>query len=401
MNEYDYIIVGAGIVGAAVADELCRQVPSAKVLLLEKEPRSAAHQTGRNSGVIHAGVYYPPNSLKARYCAQGAKDTYALCESYSLPVDQCGKIIVATSEQECERLETLYQRCEQGGLSPERLTQQQLRQQEPNITGMAAFKVKQSGITDYAIITDCLLSRAKAAGKLEIRYQCQVTSLEENQHSVNVGYQVGTQNITAKARFLLCCAGVYSDALIRLQGLQCDFRIIPFKGEYFRLPKEFNGISQHLIYPVPDPDMPFLGVHLTKMIGGFCTVGPNAVMGTGRETYSGIAMNLKEWQHVFGYKGTWSLLWKYKSAAFDELYSSLSKYRYAKRVKRYCPAVDAAKFLPFRTGIRAQAVDESGNLIHDFKFVKSVNSLHVGNAPSPAATSAMPIARAIVNEILD
>lgn len=396
---YDYIIIGAGIVGAAVAHRLSQRQPHASILIVEKESGPARHQTGRNSGVIHAGVYYPPGSLKARYCREGLERTMAFCRQFHLPFEQCGKLVVATNAVEQERLTELFERCQQNDLSPQRMSASEIRRAEPNISGVEAIEVRHTGITDYTAMTHCLLEQAGQHGRLSILYGVGVSQIEELSDSVRISLSQGGEHSCVRTAKLISCAGIYADSLIRAQGLECHFRMLPFKGEYYRLSDRFNGISQRLIYPVPDPAMPFLGVHLTKMIGGYTTVGPNAVLASGREAYDSLSLSIPEWWHSLSFTGLWRLLWQHRSAVGSELASSISKHVYARRVQKYCAAVTADDFSYYRPGIRAQAVSREGALIHDFLFVESEFCLHVANAPSPAATSALPIADAIADKV--
>lgn len=395
---YDLIIVGAGIIGAAVAYTYCKAHPAARVALIEKSARPATHQTGRNSGVIHAGVYYPPGSLKAKYCRQGLEDTLRFCKDYGLPYEQCGKLVVATSLQEVDTLDTIFERCEQNDLSPERVSASGIKEMEPHILGREAIYVSHTGITDYAAITACMLENASSSGTLEICYQHAVTGIEEGDAFSTVICDCNGEQKQLRADKLIVCAGVHADAMIQLQGLQCDFRILPFKGEYFKLHSRFDNITSRLIYPVPDPAMPFLGVHLTRMVGGYTTVGPNAVLAPGKEAYKNYQTSLTELWSMAQTPGLWKLLWKYRHSVVSELATTLSRRHYASLIQRYCPAVTEHDFSPYRAGIRAQAVTRSGELMHDFCFVSSDRILHVGNAPSPAATSALPIARAILDK---
>ncbi|WP_414827591.1 L-2-hydroxyglutarate oxidase [Alteromonas sp. H39] len=396
-NTYDLIIVGAGIIGAAVAYTYCKKHPAARVMLMDKGAEPATHQTGRNSGVIHAGVYYPPGSLKAKYCRQGLEDTLRFCSEHDLPVEQCGKLVVATSEQEIDNLNTIFERCQQNDLSPERVSASGLSKMEPHIRGEEAIYVSHTGITDYSAITSCMLEKACSTGALEIRYQHAVCGIEEGDAFTTVTCRRGDELKQFRADKLIVCAGVYADTLIHLQGLDCEFSILPFKGEYFKLHSRFDNITSRLIYPVPDPAMPFLGLHLTRMIGGYTTVGPNAVLAPGKEAYNNHQTSLAELWQLGKSPGLWKLLWKYRESVVSELATTLSKRHYASLIQRYCPAVTEHDFSPFRAGIRAQAVTHDGELVQDFRFVSSARILHVGNAPSPAATSALPIARAILD----
>lgn len=393
---YDLIIVGAGIIGTAVAYEYAMRHPGGKIALIDKSAQISRHQSGRNSGVIHAGVYYPPGSLKARFCRQGLEDTLAFCRDNGLPAEQCGKLIVATSEDERARLATLYSRCEQNDLQPEMVSARKITQLEPNIRGVEAVLVGHSGITDYQTIAQCMLAKAQEKAQLNLCVDHQVSGIDEQDKQVVVTAHHHTDRIRIAGQRLICCAGVHADRLIRMQGIPCDFQIMPFKGEYFRLHQRFDHVTKRLIYPVPDPAMPFLGVHLTKMIGGFTTVGPNAVLATGREAYRIKDTSVKDILDMAGYAGLWKLLWRYRQSVVSELRSSISKKYYASLIQRYCPTVTEHDFAPYRPGIRAQAVRTDGSLVSDFLFTASGRTLHVGNAPSPAATSAMPIARAIL-----
>ncbi|MFS1705088.1 L-2-hydroxyglutarate oxidase, partial [Alteromonas sp. AMM-1] len=258
MSAYDFVIIGAGIIGAAVAHELSLRKPGCRVLLLDKAERAASHQTGRNSGVIHAGVYYAPGSLKATFCRQGLEDTLAFCKQHQLPFEQCGKLLVATDNRELEAMQSLFERCEHNDLQPDMLSAAQIRQKEPNIRAVGGFLVKQTGITDYQAITCCLLSLAAKHARLDVRYQHQVTSVQELGDCVQVCAETSAGKASFQADFLINCAGIYSDEIIKSQGLACDFRMLPFRGEYFRLVDKYNAVSSHLIYPIPDPNMPFL-----------------------------------------------------------------------------------------------------------------------------------------------
>ncbi|WOI35609.1 L-2-hydroxyglutarate oxidase [Alteromonas sp. CI.11.F.A3] len=397
-KRYDIAIVGAGIVGAAVLYEYQKRYPQHKVHLIEKEPVAAFHQTGRNSGVIHAGVYYPPGSLKSQYCRQGLEDTIAWCRDHHLPFEQCGKLIVATNIDEVQKLDNLFNNCEINDLSPERVTQSRLHSMEPNITGKEAIFVNSTGITDYTAITKSLMAVATENSTVTAQFNTRVHAIDEHDECVSLLTEVNDVKRRIEADRVICCAGVYADDLIRKQGITPDFKIVPFKGEYYRLSSKYDNVSERLIYPVPNPDMPFLGVHLTKMIGGYTTVGPNAVLAPGREAYD----TLPSYSEIFrtlSYQGLWRLLWQFKSSVISEIKSSVSKSYYASLVQKYCPSINEEDLHYYRPGIRAQAVSKTGKMMGDFEFLSTDRVLHVGNAPSPAATSAMPIAKAIIDKM--
>lgn len=396
LKKVDVIIVGAGIVGAACARKLKLENPQLKILLTEKEAKAAAHQTGRNSGVIHAGVYYAPGSLKAQYCREGLERTIAYCHENQLPYLQCGKLIVATNELEEQRLEALYERCKLNDLEPQLCTMTELRSREPEITGRAAIFVKQTGITNYTAITEHFLQYFTDNGG-EVHFAEQVTELTESKEAIDVTTTQGKYQTS----LLLNCAGLQSDVLIQKLVPDVDWRIVPFKGEYFLLPQKYNDIVKHLIYPVPDPDLPFLGVHLTRMIDGTVTVGPNAVLAPGKEAYGKTEFHLSEVLSSIGYSGLRKVLLRNWKSGLQEFKNSMFKSGYLKLVQKYCPQIQVEDLLPYPPGIRAQAVSQKGELIHDFRFAESPRSLHVGNAPSPAATSAMPIADAIYEKLKD
>jgi (S)-2-hydroxyglutarate dehydrogenase len=394
MQNFDLIIIGAGIIGAATAWQLKLQYPAKTILLLEKEAKAALHQTGRNSGVVHAGVYYPPSSLKAQFCKQGLAATQQFCQDYKLPYQQTGKLLVATNALELQRMEALYLRCEQNQLKPQLMDENQLRQCEPNISGEGAILVKDTAITNYTAITTTMLSLF-ADGGGQIAFAQSVQALDESDQ----GIVVSTPDRKYKTKQLINCAGLMTDKLSKMIGLEVDFQILPFRGEYFKLPPKYNEIVRHLIYPIPDPELPFLGVHLTRMIDGSVTVGPNAVLAMAREGYGKFDFNLGDVRDMLGFSGFWPLLGKQATYALQELKNSWFKRAYLAQVQKYCPQIVAADLLPHPSGIRAQAVTMQGELIHDFKFLETEHSLHVGNAPSPAATSAIPIALHLINKI--
>jgi L-2-hydroxyglutarate oxidase len=386
MNTYDIVLIGGGIVGVATAWQLKQRHPGAAILLVEKEPALARHQTGRNSGVIHAGVYYAPGSLKADFCKRGAALTMDFCQSHGLPYRQCGKLLVATDAREYARMADLEIRCRANGIVTERLSAAELRQREPAIIGEGALYVPATGITDYDRITARMADLFRAQGG-EIRTGWGVRAMDEDRRGVRVHSGRGS----VAARYVVACGGLMADRLAQMMHIAVDFRIIPFRGEYFRLAPSRNGIVSHLIYPIPDPDLPFLGVHLTLTIDGSVTVGPNAVLGWAREGYRRLNFNLRDSLEMIGYAGFWKVAAKNLGSGLAEVRDAFHRPGYLSRIRKYCPSLALSDLKPHPVGIRAQAVTRQGDLVHDFLFAESARSLHVCNAPSPAATSAIPI----------
>lgn len=391
---YDFIVIGGGIVGAATACRLQQVFPGRSILLIEKESSSATHQTGRNSGVIHAGVYYTPGSLKAQFCKAGAAATYAFCREHNLPVARCGKLLVATNALEQERMRELEARCVQNGIEYQLLNADRLREVEPMVAGLGALRIPSTGMSNYAAICQKMLDLFAAAGG-EICLDTEVLALQEMPADVAVTTTAGE----FRAEHLTVCAGVMADRLVRMQGLRADFRILPFRGEYFRLHDSSVVKISHHIYPLPDPALPFLGIHLTRMIDGGITVGPNAVLAPGREAYRNTQFDLRDLCEMASFSGFWRLLPQYWVQGAREIRNSLLPAAYLREAQKYCPHLTLDDFVAHPPGIRAQAVDKSGRLVSDFIFVRSARSLHVCNAPSPAATSALPIAQHIVEQI--
>ncbi len=395
---YDYVIIGGGIVGISTAWQLKRRFPSKKIVLLEKESTYSLHQTGHNSGVIHAGVYYTPGSLKAKFCREGARSTIAFCRKHNIPYDQCGKLLVATSEDEVARMHALFERCRQNEINVELLDAAQLKEREPNIVGQAAIYVKDTAIVNYAQVAKQMLHEFLEIGG-EAHTHHRVIRLREAYDKVLVDTDASGMNTLIVTKFVVACAGLMADRLVKMMGLRAGFRIIPYRGEYYQLRKEHNNIVNHLIYPIPDPALPFLGVHLTRMIDGSVTVGPNAVQGWKREGYGRINVNLRDIGEMLFYKGFWKVSAAHFRTGLQETINSWWKPGYLKEVQKYCPQLQLADLLPYPAGIRAQAVMDDGSLMHDFLFAESKRSLHVCNAPSPAATSAIPIGGYICDKL--
>ncbi|MBY8297690.1 L-2-hydroxyglutarate oxidase [Vibrio fluvialis] len=397
-THFDYVIVGGGIVGVSTAWQLKQQYPDKSILLVEKEAGFSRHQTGHNSGVIHAGVYYAPGSLKADFCKRGVERTLSFCAKHDIPVENCGKLLVATNEVEFERMQALFERCLQNELDVELLDAAQLKLAEPNITGLGAIYVKATSIVNYRLVTEKMAEEFKALGG-EVCLSTEVVGLNETEQEISVQCRYKGSPITFHSQFLVSCSGLMADRMTKMLGLATDFQIIPYRGEYYRLAPKHNQVVKHLIYPIPDPELPFLGVHLTRMIDGTVTVGPNAVQGFKREGYGKVNISVRDVWEMLRFSGFWKVTAKNLKTGLVEMKNSLWKPGYLQLVRKYCPSIELADLQPYPAGIRAQAVLSDGTLVHDFLFAESPRSLHVCNAPSPAATSAMPIGEYICQKI--
>ncbi|MBY7845554.1 L-2-hydroxyglutarate oxidase [Vibrio fluvialis] len=397
-THFDYVIVGGGIVGVSTAWQLKQQYPDKSILLVEKEAGFSRHQTGHNSGVIHAGVYYAPGSLKADFCKRGVERTLSFCAKHDIPVENCGKLLVATNEVEFERMQALFERCLKNELDVELLDVAQLKLAEPNITGLGAIYVKATSIVNYRLVTEKMAEEFKALGG-EVCLSTEVVGLNETEQEISVQCRYKGSPITFHSQFLVSCSGLMADRMTKMLGLATDFQIIPYRGEYYRLAPKHNQVVKHLIYPIPDPELPFLGVHLTRMIDGSVTVGPNAVQGFKREGYGKVNISVRDVWEMLSFSGFWKVTAKNLKTGLVEMKNSLWKPGYLQLVRKYCPSIELADLQPYPAGIRAQAVLSDGTLVHDFLFAESPRSLHVCNAPSPAATSAMPIGEYICQKI--
>ena len=396
MVKFDFIIIGGGIIGLSTAWHLKKRYPDKKVLLLEKESGLAQHQTGHNSGVIHAGVYYEPGSLKARFCKEGAAAIYEFCKQHEIPCRRIGKLLVATNTKEQFQLNALFERCLENELFPEKIGPAQLREMEPEIIGKGAILVPESGIVDFTGICREMAKQFRLMGG-EIQLGTQVTGITESPDQV----RIQTDNETLDTDHLVVCAGLMADRLAAMQGLAKDFRIIPFRGEYFRLRSQKSDVIRHLIYPIPDPALPFLGVHMTKMIDGTVTVGPNAVQGWKREGYGIFNFNFRDTFETLTFPGFWTLSSRHLGSGLREYRNSIWKRGYLEQVRKYCPGITLQDLEPYPAGIRAQAVLRDGTMVDDFLFKETARSLHVCNAPSPAATSAIPIGNYICEKLVN
>lgn len=391
---YDYGVIGGGIVGLAAAREVAKSRPGASVFLLEKEPAIARHQTGHNSGVIHSGIYYAPGSLKASLCREGDAATKAFCAERGIPFKACGKLIVATSEAELAGMNALHKRSVENGIAAERIDAHELARREPNIAGLAALFVPSTAIVDYKIVCAALADDFRAAGG-DLALSAKVIAIREETGAVGVA----TPTQTYRARAVIVCGGLQSDRLAEMAGAKISHRIVPFRGEYYRLAPSRAGLIDSLIYPVPDPTLPFLGVHLTRTMDGGVIVGPNAVLGLAREKYDRFSFDARDVASFATFPGFWRAIGAHMRSGLGELKNSFSKQAYLNECRKYCPSLQLDDLEPAPAGIRAQAVLSDGGFAHDFVFAETARTLHVCNAPSPAATSAMPIARVIASKI--
>ncbi len=392
---YDYLVIGSGIIGVSVAYHLKLKHKNAKILLLEKESKPFQHQTSHNSGVIHAGIYYKPDSLKSNFCIQGLHDTYNFCDKHNVPYKKIGKLIVATNSDEAEKLNNLFLRAKSLDLNLKLLSKKEVKKIEPNLNSLESFFSPKTGIIDWAFFANVLLKCFVNMGG-QVRFDSDVTSINENHQ--NVVLKCNQLNEKIYGLKLISCGGLQSDRLAKMVGLNPNSKVVPFRGDYYVLHKKFNNLFNHLIYPVPDLKTPFLGVHFTKHINGFMMIGPNASLNFSRESYERYSFNIKDTFDYFLDKGFWKLLFKYKEFMAHELLTSFSRYFYLKDCKRYYSNLRLSDLVSYHAGIRAQTIAKDGSLIDDFLFENTKNSLFVLNAPSPAATSSLPIGKFIADK---
>ncbi len=389
------IIIGGGIVGLAVARELLARVPAAQITVLEKEPSVGRHQSSHNSGVLHAGLYYQPGSLKARLAVQGIRLMTAFCQQHGIAHEICGKVVVATSARELPALDKLWERGQRNGLrAVRRLTPEALREIEPQVAGVAALHVPEEGIVDYLGVCAALQTEIEQGGGV-VRLNSAVTQIRETDR----GWVVAAKSGEHEGDYLINCAGLFSDRIAELAGIQRTVRIVPFRGEYFRLKPAAQSLVRHLVYPVPDAEFPFLGVHFTRMIHGGVEAGPNAVLALAREGYSWRDFSARDVADAVGFPGLWRFLGKYPSLCSVEIIRSLSKRLACRSLQKLVPAITPADLQPGGAGVRAQAMHADGTLIQDFWLEQRPRALHVLNAPSPAATASLAIARELVDRL--
>lgn len=393
---YDIIIAGGGIVGLATAWRLLEARPKLKLLLLEKESKLAAHQTGNNSGVLHSGLYYRPGSAKAQCAVQGLQQMLAFCRTHGIAHEQCGKIVVATSADELPRLEELWARGNANGLTGLRkLNPQEIKEIEPHAAGLAAIHVPQEGIVDYPGVCEKLGALIRQAGG-EIRLGARLRKASPNAP----GWTVATSAGDFPARFVITCGGLQADRLVRAAGQKTAAKIVPFRGEYYQIKKERQFLVRHLIYPVPDPKFPFLGVHFTRLVHGGIEAGPNAVLAFAREGYKWTDINPRDLAESLLFPGLWKFLAKYPSMCGYEIRRSFSKPEFTRSLQKLVPEIRAADLERGGAGVRAQAMLPEGKLVEDFHFEEAPGMLHVINAPSPAATASLAIGQKISEKVL-
>ena len=392
-SRYNVIIIGGGVVGLGVALEITRRFPRLKLLVLEKEDRVARHQSGHNSGVIHSGLYYKPGSMKARLCVTGAAAMVEFCREHGLPHEVCGKVVVATQEDELPRLEELRKRGEANGLAGVRVIgPEELREFEPHAAGLRALVVPSTGITNYAAVCEKYAELISASGGT-VMTSAAATGIRRMPDEIVVETTRGAFSTTA----LINCAGLHSDRISRMAGDEPGVMIVPFRGEYYDLTPERASLVRNLIYPVPDPRFPFLGVHFTRRITGTVDAGPNAVLALAREGYRHLDINLRDLAGSLTFPGFWRMARQHWRSGLDEWHRSLSKPVFVRALQRLLPDVRDNDLVPGGSGVRAQALKPDGALVDDFQFVPSGRVLHVLNVPSPAATASLMIGRAIVD----
>jgi L-2-hydroxyglutarate oxidase len=394
MSTYDYLIVGGGIVGLSTAMALKAQHPQALVAVCEKETQWAAHQTGNNSGVIHAGVYYKPGSLKAQFARKGQHSMVEFCREQGIAYEVCGKLIVATVPNELDRLENLYQRALANGLEAQRVGPEQIREREPHVRAVSGIYIPSTGIVNYTQVSEAYARIVREQGG-ELYLGTKVLSIAERGGVVLVETSRGTM----QTRFLINCAGLHSDRVASMAGARTNMKIVPFRGEYYELVPARRHLVKGLIYPVPNPNFPFLGVHFTRMIDGTVHAGPNAVLALKREGYRKTDIDLRDLGEVLSYPAFWKLAGKYMGEGLKEMLRSASKALFVRSMQQIIPEISARDVIPTHAGVRAQALMRDGTLMDDFVIISSGRAIHICNAPSPAATASIEIGKAIVERV--
>src|SRR5271167_1430510 len=392
----DLLIIGAGIVGLATALEYTHRLPGKRLLVVEKEDRVAAHQTGHNSGVIHSGLYYKTGSLKARNCVAGCASMKRFCQEHAIAFEECGKLVVATTPEEVPRLHHLHERGVANGVDRLRLlSRDEFREFEPHCDGICALHVPSTGIVDYTEVAKKYAELIERAGG-EIVFRAKVVGLRDD----GDGNIVETTAGAFRASYVINCAGLYSDAITRMAGCITDLEIVPFRGEYYEVKPERRYLVRNPIYPVPDPCFPFLGVHFTRHVNGSVEAGPNALLAFRREGYAGSSPDMTEAVEMLRYRGFWKMARKFWRKGLEEQYRAWLKPAFTRALQQMVPELTEADLVPGGSGVRAQAVDRNGNLVDDFHFVRSKRMIHVCNVPSPAATASLEIGKEIVDMLV-
>ncbi len=394
---YNVVVIGGGIVGLASALKIKEKNPTYKVAVIEKERTIAQHQTGHNSGVIHSGLYYKPGSFKAQNCVDGYNMLLDFCNEEEIPYELCGKIVVATKESQLDALQTLHERGKANGLDNiKRLKAEELKEYEPHVAGIGGLYVPQTGIIDYKLVADKYAEKFKHFGG-EIFSSNKLINFKEERGFIHVN----TENERLTTRVVVNCSGLYTDKIAKLSGAKIDFKIVPFRGEYYKIKPEKESLVKNLIYPVPDPNFPFLGVHFTRHIDGGIEAGPNAVLAFAREGYKKSQINMKELLGTLFYPGFMRVAYKYWKTGFGEMYRSYSKGAFTKALQELIPEIQKKDLVKGGAGVRAQACDRKGGLIDDFLVVEHDKFINVGNAPSPAATSSLAIGERVAQMVVE
>ncbi|GIN90441.1 hydroxyglutarate oxidase [Siminovitchia terrae] len=391
---YDFAIVGGGIVGLSTGMAIYDRFPNAKVVVIEKEGSVAEHQTGHNSGVIHSGIYYKPGSFKARFARQGSQSMREFAEKYDIAHDICGKVIVATKQEELPLLDNLYERGLQNELAITKISKEELNEIEPHVAGLGAIRVPMAGIINYKQVSEKFAEIIQERGG-DILLNTKVEKINEGSDSV----VIETTNGTVKASLVINCAGLHSDRVAAAAGYKTDMKILPFRGEYYKLIPEKRHLVKHLIYPVPNPKFPFLGVHFTRMISGEVDAGPNAVLAFKREGYKKIDFSARDLAESLAFKGLWKMAGKFAKEGLDEYVRSFSKAQFTKSLQALIPEIQEDDLIPAPAGVRAQALKDDGSMVDDFNIIMGDRTIHVCNAPSPAATASIEIGKEVVRRI--
>lgn len=395
MNSKHIIVIGGGIVGLATAFKLTRQFPGAKITVLEKEKTVGRHQTGNNSGVLHAGLYYKPGSLKARLAVTGIREMVAFCQENKIPHEICGKLVVAVDKSELDRLNELFERGTRNGLvGMRKMTREQMLEIEPHVGGIAAVHVPQEGIVDYGKVCEAIQKKIAENGG-QIVTNAKVIGLRPNGNRRLILTTVGE----FEGDYIVNCAGLHCDRVSELAGEKREVRIVPFRGEYYKIKPERQSLVRHLIYPVPDPQFPFLGVHFTRLIEGGVEAGPNAVLAFSREGYRKTDLNVADLFDALTFSGLWKFMSKHKRMSWEEVKRSFSKKLFCQSLQRLVPEIQIEDLVPGGAGVRAQAMSPQGDLVQDFSLVQRNRALHVLNAPSPGATASLAIGEDIAKMV--